>query len=48
MEVACCPRWYYVNLRQATVIWEEELLIEKMHPQDLPIGKTVLYFPISD
>jgi len=29
---------YFVNLAQARVIWEEEILIEELPPLDWPVG----------
>lgn len=34
-----CAGWFYVDLTQVRVIWEERTLIEKMLPLDWSMGK---------
>ena len=41
-----CHGWFYVNLTQASVIWEEGASIEKVPLPHWPLGKPVCYFPV--
>lgn len=42
--ILCWLVFFFVNLLQAWVIWEEDISTEKMPPSNWAVGKSVLYF----